>query len=584
MDARQELKLLIEARTPIIYIRSYEEDRVKEFLDKLVCELNLKHGTGKHLAEWTMSEKLKLPVPHQSSPALITKALVNDRVYVPGGLQYLANCPVNYDVMVVAYDLHLMYAASDAPLVTRYLKDFARKCRTESSDPSRREYKTLVMVSPTYEIPRELEKDIEMVDFPVPDFDELAVSLKSIAGSFRSPGAEAGSLPGVLSESGEIRDTICRAGRGLTGNEFSLTVRRMFCANRIVHRDLADFMLREKQQIIQKSEILEFFPAQVTLADVGGLDAFKSWLAQRQKLIEARPWEKDPETGRPRTGIPLPKGVLLVGASGGGKSLMAKATAGTWKLPLLRLDMGKVFSQYLGETERRIRQALSLAESMAPCILWLDEIEKGMAGARNQADSGASARTFGTFLTWMQEKQSMVFLMATANSIRFFADNFPEFLRKGRFDNIFFVDVPGGRERRDILAIHLSRHIRQIRRNGASIDPDELESLLNAELAEAEHRAETRSSPPENLIGLSERFTGAEIEHVINSAAEEAYARANSEDEFNFNYEDMAERFKGMTPMYAVNQGGGPESASSAERLEELKALVLQGFGGRPAN
>lgn len=582
MDAMQELRLHIEARTPIIYVRSYEEDRVKEFLVRLVGELNSRRKTRKHLAEWTMSKKLRLPVPHQTEPLPVAAAYRDDRVCVPGGLQHLVSLAPGYDVMVVAYDLHLMHSAAEAPLVTRCLKDFARQCRAASSDPSRREYRTLVMVSPTYEIPRELEKDIEMVDFPVPDYGELAASLDGVIRSFGGP--EAGGLAKILSEQADLRETICRAGRGLTGNEFALTVSRMFCANRAVQGSVADFMLREKQQIIQKSEILEFFPALVTLNDVGGLGPFKAWLAQRQKLIEKRPWERNPETGLPRTGIPIPKGVLMVGASGGGKSLMAKATAGTWKLPLLRLDMGKVFSQYLGDTERRIRQALSLAESMAPCILWLDEIEKGMAGARNQADSGTSARTFGTFLTWMQEKQSMVFLMATANSIQFFAEHFPEFLRKGRFDEIFFVDVPGHRERREILAIHLKRHIEHIKRNGENLDSEGLERLLDSELSETERCAGAKAPLPENLIGLSDRFTGAEMEHAIDSEAAEAYARAENEAVFYFNYEDLARRFGRMTPMFARGQAGGSKGDTPAEKLDVLKVLVLQSFGGSLAN
>jgi SpoVK/Ycf46/Vps4 family AAA+-type ATPase len=221
--------------------------------------------------------------------------------------------------------------------------------------------------------------------------------------------------------------------------------------------------------------MLEFYPADNSMADVGGLEYLKKWLGRRGKAFSS---------GAAEFGIPSPKGVLLLGAPGCGKSLTAKAVASAWRLPLLRLDLGRIFSGLLGSSEDNMRKAIKVAEGVAPAVLWIDEIEKGLAGnASGQSDGGTASRVFGTLLTWMQENTAQVFVVATANRIEILP---PELLRRGRFDEIFFVDLPGAATRAEILGIHLKRR----RRDPAGFDI-------------------------ESLASMSEGFSGAELEHAV---------------------------------------------------------------------
>jgi SpoVK/Ycf46/Vps4 family AAA+-type ATPase len=245
-----------------------------------------------------------------------------------------------------------------------------------------------------------------------------------------------------------------------------------------------DVIVAEKKQLIQKSRVLEYYDGVEDMAYVGGMLELKTWLRKRSLAFSER---------ARRFGLPEPRGLLLLGVQGGGKSLVAKSVAGLWKLPLLRLDMGKVFSEMVGASEQNIRAALRLSESVAPCVLWLDELEKGLSGlgSSNRSDAGTAARVFGSFLVWMQEKTAPVFVIATSNDISSLP---PELLRKGRFDEIFFVDLPKLAERQEILAIHLAKRHR---------DPRRFDLLA--------------------LARESEGFSGAEIEQVVISALYDAF-------------------------------------------------------------
>jgi SpoVK/Ycf46/Vps4 family AAA+-type ATPase len=209
-----------------------------------------------------------------------------------------------------------------------------------------------------------------------------------------------------------------------------------------------DLVLEEKRQRIRQTEVLEFFAPTETFANIGGLENLKQWLLQRQQAFsdQARQF-----------GLPHPKGLLLVGIQGTGKSLCAKAIAHIWRFPLLRLDVGRLFGSLVGQSESRTRQTVQLAEALAPCVLWLDEIDKAFAGSSVSVsgDSGTSQRVLGTMLTWMQEKTSPVFVVATANNIEHLP---PELLRKGRFDEIFFINLPNFQERRAIFQVHLQKY------------------------------------------------------------------------------------------------------------------------------
>jgi SpoVK/Ycf46/Vps4 family AAA+-type ATPase len=206
-----------------------------------------------------------------------------------------------------------------------------------------------------------------------------------------------------------------------------------------------DLILEEKRQSIRQTQILDFCPATEQMSDIGGLDNLKAWLLRRGGAFSERARQY---------GLPHPRGLLLVGIQGTGKSLTAKAIAHHWHLPLLRLDVGRLFGGLVGESESRTRQTIQLAEALAPCILWIDEIDKAFAGLGGKGDGGTASRVFGTFVTWMAEKQSPVFVVATANDIQSLP---PELLRKGRFDEIFFVGLPSQPERREIFEVHLSR-------------------------------------------------------------------------------------------------------------------------------
>lgn len=207
-----------------------------------------------------------------------------------------------------------------------------------------------------------------------------------------------------------------------------------------------ELILEEKRQSIRQTQILEFYPSTTEISDIGGLDNLKEWLLRRGSSFSDR---------ARKYGLPHPRGLLLAGIQGTGKSLTAKAISHHWHLPLLRLDVGRLFAGLVGESESRTRQMIQLAEALSPCVLWIDEIDKAFAGADGRGDSGTTNRVFGTFLTWMAEKTSPVFIVATANNIRTLP---PELLRKGRFDEVFFVGLPNQEERSQIFGVHLSKY------------------------------------------------------------------------------------------------------------------------------
>ncbi|MGZ0879017.1 AAA family ATPase [Priestia megaterium] len=253
--------------------------------------------------------------------------------------------------------------------------------------------------------------------------------------------------------------------------------------------------MEEKEQIIKKTGILEFVRSDLKMEDVGGLENLKRWLSKRNKswLDSAKKY-----------GLPAPKGVLITGVPGCGKSLISKSISSMWQLPLLRLDIGKIFSGIVGTSEENMRKAIRSAEAIAPSILWIDEIEKGFSGINSGGDSGTSSRIFGQFLTWMQEKTSPVFVIATANNISQLP---PEMMRKGRFDEIFFVDLPTKRERKEVLKVHIQKRIK------------DSEVIGNFQLTE---------EVLENLAVKTEGFVGAEIEQLVIAALFEAYAEERS--------------------------------------------------------
>jgi SpoVK/Ycf46/Vps4 family AAA+-type ATPase len=315
------------------------------------------------------------------------------------------------------------------------------------------------------------------------------------------------------------REKLIQAALGLSVSQ----AQRVFAKSIVAHGSLddrdIDLVSREKKEIIRESESLEYYSVSETPDDVGGLEELKKWLRLRERAFtrEARDY-----------GLPAPKGLALIGIPGTGKSLTAKMIGGLWRLPLLRLDVGSLFGSLVGESEERVRRALRTAETVAPCILWIDEMEKALA--HGGSDSGTSTRVFGSILTWMQEKKAPCFVIATANDISKLP---PELLRKGRFDEIFFLDLPTKKEREAIFAVHLQKRKR--------IPADYDVSRLASE---------------------SEGYVGAEIEQAIIDAM---YFGFNDQREFST--EDISNTLKRQVPM----------SVSARERIEELRLWLREG-------
>ena len=275
-----------------------------------------------------------------------------------------------------------------------------------------------------------------MIDFPPPDSTELEKVIKDLT---QTPGVRLN-----LTELG--REKLVQAALGLTTAQAKRVFSKTIVADGSLDDRDIDLVTQEKKQIIRESEALEFYPVTETPDDVGGLDVLKDWLRLRERAFTQQAREY---------GLPTPKGIALIGIPGTGKSLTAKMIGGLWRLPLIRLDVGALFGSLVGESEERARRALRLAETIAPCLVWIDELEKALA--HGDLDSGTSRRVFGAILTWMQEKTAPCFVVATANDISSLP---PELLRKGRFDEIFFLDLPTLTERKEIFAVHLRKRKR----------------------------------------------------------------------------------------------------------------------------
>ena len=457
LSRAEELDLLIRAKYPLLYVIAWEERRIEQLLRQVAAQRR------KALYGWTITDGLH---PLDGSLRPESDDLTRDP------LQALEEVAASREAAIfVLKDFHPYLDAyhphPQRAVIVRKLRDILNRLKESR--------KTLVMLSPLLHAPPELEKDITVLDYALPTGGELAASLERVVRSAQE-------LGGIrLRLTPEEREKILNAARGLTCTE----AENAFAKSLVLRRALdAEVIIAEKKQIIRRSQVLEYFNAQEDLSLVGGMALLKEWLAKRALAFSERARQ---------FGLPEPKGLLLLGVQGAGKSLVAKAIARQWQLPLLRLDLGRVFSQMVGSSEQNMRNALRLAESVAPCILWLDELDKGLSGLASShlSDAGTSARVFGSFLTWMQEKTAPVFVVATANDI---ATLPPEALRKGRFDEIFFLDLPNRAEREEIFGIHLAKRGRAPRRFDV-----------------------------ETLARRSEGYSGAEIEQAVISGLYDAF-------------------------------------------------------------
>jgi AAA+ superfamily predicted ATPase len=353
------------------------------------------------------------------------------------------------------------------PVVRRAIRDCFRETRGTA--------RTVLLSGPHLTLPDDLLKEVQVFELPLPSADELGALLDDVASA-------RGGAPGLAADR---RGALVNAVLGLTLDEARIALEGALLDRDPADRECVVDAIRFKRQVILKLGILQFVDQRVTEASVGGLDALKDWLLVRRAVFgpEARQRNLKP-----------PKGVLVMGVPGCGKSLSVQLVAGMWELPLLRLDLATVYSGAFGNPEESLHRALAVAEAVSPCVLWIDEIEKGIAGVRSN-DTGVAARVFGTFLTWMQEKSAPVVVAATANMIDLLP---PEVLRKGRFDEVFFIDLPTAPEREAIWHVYLERHriqplkfsLAELAKMTDQFTASEIEQLvLNATiLALAEHR------------------------------------------------------------------------------------------------
>jgi len=457
-NIQEEIEVLIRARYPIINIISWEEERVLELLATIAKKRK------KHLKMWSYTTGI---VPYGAAPDS------------QKGTDTATKDPLIALNKVVEEIEPAIYVFKDFhPFLSRSSFAIIRRLR-EVADFLKNSYKTLILISPGMQIPVDLEKDITVVDFPLPEIEDLNSLLNRIIDDVKdNPQIE-------INISDEGRERFLRAALGLTLKEAENVFAKTLVIDGKLDTDDISVVLSEKQQIIRKSGMLEYYESEESFDTIGGLGALKEWLLKRGMAFSDR---------ARAFGLPSPKGVLFLGVQGCGKSLCAKAVASAWELPLLRFDVGKLFESALGSSEENIRRAIQIAESVSPCVLWMDEIDKafgGVSGSSGMTDGGTTARIFGSFLTWLSEKTSPVFVIATANDISKLP---PELMRKGRLDEIFFVDLPNERERADIFAIQIWK----LGRNHEEFDLP----LLGSE---------------------SKGFSGAEIEECVISALYDAF-------------------------------------------------------------
>ena len=455
---QERLGTYLRAGYPILYVVTAEEDRAVEQIGGLLADGEL---SKRRPYAWSVSRGLCTldlkPVDRKTAdPKRI--------------LPFLLEFPDPGVFILEDFHFFLDERSPTAPLVVRQLRDLV--------GPFKAARKTVVLLSSVLKLPPELEKDLTVVDLDLPGEAELAALLDDTVEQVRdNPRVEVN-----LGEGG--REKTVKALTGLTRSEAENALAKVIVTRSRLDPEDVDLLLAEKEQIIRKSGMLEFYSTPERFGSIGGLENLKTWLRQRGKAFS--------EAAR-QFGLPSPKGLLLVGVPGCGKSLSAKAVAAEWHMPLLKFDLGKVFGGLVGQSEENMRRALKMAEAVAPCVLWIDEIEKGLSGVRGQTgDSGTSTRVFGTLLTWMEENQKPVFTISTANDIEGLP---PELLRTGRFDEIFFIDLPSPQERANILAIHLTKHHRDYR---------------DFDLA--------------GHVQATEGFSGAEIEQAVISALYMAFA------------------------------------------------------------
>ncbi len=458
------LYLKIDAEFPLIQYVTYEWRRLYGFLT------NYLDNHLDYALYWWVAAKGMKKYDREDDALKLDKPEFKDPVSVLNW--YMDHAKGNTILVIEDLHLYLDESYSQRAVLLSQLREIAK-----FSDKKQ----CLIMIQPVQLVPIELSKDIFIYELPLPGIKLLNSVLNGVIDDIK-----------LDDEKYDNLEDLAEAALGLTVEEAKITFKEIIIEyDKINQKNIID-VIQRKEQIIKKSGVLEYFHQSERFNDIGGMDNLKKWLTLRRDGFTKKAQD---------AGLKPPKGVLLLGIPGGGKSLIAKAVASAWNLPLLKFDLGKVFAGIVGASENNIRKAINLANAVAPSILWIDEIEKGLSGvgSSDQTDGGVTSRIFGTLLTWMQEKTEPVFVVATANDISKLP---PELLRKGRFDEIFFVDLPGDETRKEIWEIHIKKRLKE-KYDSNLIDFDA-------------------------LVKQTEGFTGAEIEESVNDGLYRAFS--NNED------------------------------------------------------
>ena len=445
MKFNDELTLLLKARYPVIFINTIEEDRVEYVIRK-----HIKANLNRSIYSWDFVDG------YTNNPNNEGFAKRNPLQ----ALELIERLTAETPAIFLLKDFNRFLTDIS---ISRKLKNIARILKLQP--------KTIIIIGSDFNIPKELQDLITVLQFQLPNEVEINQELTRLIKSLN------------VNIHSQLFESLTQTCQGLSLERIRRVLSKIIATHRTIDKNSIDILLSEKKQIISQTEILEYWSVNDKITSIGGVENLKEWLKKRKTAfgIQASNY-----------GLPTPRGLLLVGIQGTGKSLTAKAIATEWQLPLLKLDVGKLFGGIVGESESRLRQMIEVSETLAPCILWIDEIDKAFSRNESSGDSGTSNRVLGTFISWLSEKTKPVFVVATANNV----DLLPlEVIRKGRFDEIFFLDLPKKQEREQIFKIH----IKEFRPN--TWDLFEYEKLAQ----------------------LSESFSGAEIKQSIIEAMYHAF-------------------------------------------------------------
>ena len=484
MTFSKELNLLLKARYPVLYISTFEEDRVEYTIRKAI-----KSTSNKAIYTWDFVEGYKT---NPNNPRFASKNPLQ-------ALELVEKLTADTPAIFILKDFNKFLTDIS---ISRKLRNLVRILKTQP--------KSLIIVATELEIPKELSDLITVLDFTLPNSTEIKNELLRLFESLNK------------TVEPDFLEVLIRACQGLSIEKIRRALSKSIAQYGTINEATINLVLVEKRQIISQTEILEFQGTTSQFTDIGRLETLKKWLATRKESFSEK---------AKLYGLPAPRGLLLAGIQGTGKSLTAKAIANEWQLPLLRLDIGRLFGGIVGESESRVRQMIQLSEALAPCVLWIDEIDKAFSEQTKGGDSGTTNRVLGTFITWLSEKRSQVFIVATANNFSVLP---LEIIRKGRFDEIFFVGLPILNERQQIFNVFLNR-----------LRPNQLGDFDLALLAKK-----------------SEGFSGAEIEQAI---VEGMLIAFNEKREFNT--ADIVGGLKQIIPLSQIEP----------ERTKQLQDWAISG-------